>query len=157
VTSTTPPYDSGSTSPYDNGSTAVGGNTEGTASDERSLGQIVSDVTQDITTLIRQEMDLAKTELKQEVTKAGKGAGLLGGAGVAGYFVLLFLSVTAMYGLAEAMDAWLAALVVTLVWAVVAAVLAMVGKKSLQESNPQLPQTQQTLKEDVQWAKAQKS
>jgi nitrate/nitrite transporter NarK len=102
-------------------------------------------------------MDLAKTEMKQEVAKAGKGAGLLGGAGVAGYFVLLFLSVTAMYGLAEAMDAWLAALVVMLVWAVVAAVLAMVGKKSLQESNPQLPETQQTLKEDVRWAKAQKS
>ena len=140
MTSTTPPYDAGPA-----------------IEDQRSLGQIVGDVTQDITTLIRQEMDLAKTELKQEVSKAGKGAGLLGGAGVAGYFVLLFLSVTVMYGLAEAMDAWLAALIVALVWAVAATVLAMVGKKSLQESNPQLPQTQQTLKEDVRWAKAQKS
>jgi uncharacterized membrane protein YqjE len=152
VTSTTPPYDSGST--------AVGGSTTGpgtTGGDDRSLGQIVSDVTQDITTLIRQEMDLAKTELKQEMSKAGKGAGLLGGAGVAGYFVLLFLSVTLMYALNEAMDAWLAALIVTALWAVVAAVLAMVGKKSLDKSNPQLPKTQQTLKEDVQWAKAQKS
>jgi nitrate/nitrite transporter NarK len=102
-------------------------------------------------------MDLAKTELKQEVSKAGKGAGLLGGAGLAGWFVLLFLSVTAIYALAEAMDPWLAALIVTAVWAVVAAVLAVVGRKSLKESNPQLPQTQQTLKEDVQWAKAQKS
>jgi hypothetical protein len=140
-----------STPPYDSGSTATGGQ------DQRSLGQIVSDVTQDITTLIRQEMDLAKTEIKQEMSKAGKGAGLLGGAGVAGYFVLLFLSLTAMFGLGEAMDLWLAALIVTVVWGVVAAVLAVVGKKAIQESNPQLPETQQTLKEDVRWAKAQKS
>jgi hypothetical protein len=141
VTSTTPPY---------GGSPPAG-------EDQRSLGQIVSDVTQDVTTLIRQEMDLAKTELKQEMTKAGKGAGLLGGAGVAGYFVLLFLSLTAMYGLDAVMDTWLAALIVTVVWAIAAAVLGLIGKKELQESNPQLPQTQQTLKEDVQWAKAQKS
>jgi len=145
-----------STPPYDSGSTATGGTAQG-GQDQRSLGQIVSDVTQDITTLIRQEMDLAKTEIKQEMSKAGKGAGLLGGAGVAGYFVLLFLSLTAMFGLAEAMDLWLAALIVTVVWGVVAAVLAVVGKKAIQESNPQLPETQQTLKEDVQWAKAQKS
>lgn len=141
MTSTTPPYGAG----------------PAPGEDQRSLGQIVSDVTQDITTLIRQEMDLAKTELKQEMTKAGKGAGLLGGAGIAGYFVLLFVSVTAMYGLDEVMPAWLAALIVTVVWAIAAAVLALIGKKELQESNPQLPQTQQTLKEDVQWAKAQKS
>lgn len=140
MSSTTPPY---------------GGPAPG--EDQRSLGQIVSDVTQDITTLIRQEMDLAKTELKEEVSKARKGAGLLGGAGLAGWFVLLFLSLTAMYGLDAVMDTWLAALVVTLVWAIAAAVLALTGKKKLQESNPQLPQTQQTLKEDVRWAKAQKS
>lgn len=142
------------TPPYDSGSTA-GGPTGG--DDPRSLGQIVSDVTQDITTLMRQELDLAKTELKQEMSKASKGAGLLGGAGVAGYFVLLFLSVTIMYALAEAVDPWLAALIVMVVWAIVAAVLAVIGKKAIQESNPQLPETQQTLKEDVQWAKAQKS
>jgi hypothetical protein len=140
-----------STPPYDGGSPADDGQ------DQRSLGQIVSDVTQDITTLIRQEMDLAKTEIKQEMSRAGKGAGLLGGAGVAGHFVLLFLSLTAVFGLAEAMDLWLAALIVTVVWGVVAAVLAVVGRKAIQESNPQLPETQQTLKEDVQWAKAQKS
>lgn len=149
MTSTPPPYEGGSTA-YDGGASQ-------TSTDDRSLGQIVSDVTQDITTLIRQEMDLAKTELKQEMTKAGKGAGLLGGAGVAGYFVLLFLSLTAMYGLDAVMDTWLAALIVTIVWAIAAAVLGLIGKKELQQSNPQLPQTQQTLKEDVQWAKAQKS
>lgn len=127
------------------------------STDQRSIGDIVSDVTQDITTLIRQEMDLAKTELKQEVTKAGKGAGLLGGAGLAGYFVLLFLSTTLMFVLDEFLELWLAALIVTILWGIAAAVLASVGKKALKESNPQLPVTQQTLKEDAQWAKAQKS
>ena len=125
--------------------------------DSRSLGEIVSDVTQDLTTLIRQEMDLAKTELKEEMAKAGKGAGLLGGAGIAGYFLLLFLSVTLMFGLDEAMPAWLAALIVAALWGIAAAVLALTGKKAIKEANPQLPETQQTLKEDVQWAKAQKS
>jgi putative superfamily III holin-X len=139
-------------------STPPGGEFDpGVRRDERSLGDIVSDVTQDLTTLIRQEMDLAKTEMKQEVAKVGKGAGLLGGAGLAGYLLLLFLSVTLMLGLAEVMDDWIAALIVSVIWAVVAAVLALRGKKAIDEANPQLPQTQQTLKEDVQWAKAQKS
>src|SRR3954464_7637558 len=79
---------------------------------ERSLGEIFSDVTQDLSTLIRQEMELAKTELKEEVSKAGKGAGLLGGAGLAGWFTLLFLSITVFYALDEFMPDWLAALIV---------------------------------------------
>ncbi|WP_218031399.1 phage holin family protein [Nocardioides psychrotolerans] len=114
-------------------------------------------MTQDLTTLIRQEMDLAKTEMKQEVVKAGKGAGLLGGAGLAGWFLLLFLSLTLMFALDEAMPIWAAALIVTAVWGIAAAALALMGKKAIQEANPQLPETQQTLKEDVQWARAQKS
>ena len=129
----------------------------GQTADSRSLGEIVSDVTQDLTTLIRQEIDLAKTELKEEATKAGKGAGLLGGAGLAGYFAVLFLSTTLMFVLDEFLELWLAALIVTVLWAVATAALAVIGKKRLKDSQPQLPQTQQTLKEDVQWAKAQKS
>jgi hypothetical protein len=127
------------------------------SSDPRGLGEIVSDVTQDLSTLIHQEMALAKTEMKQEIAKAGKGAGLLGGAGLAGYFLLLFLSATLMFGLDEAMPLWVAALIVAVVWGVAAAVLALIGKKKIDEANPQLPTTQQTLKEDAQWAKAQKS
>jgi hypothetical protein len=127
---------------------------------ERSLGEIFSDVTQDLTTLIKQEMDLAKTEIKQEVTKASKGAGLLGGAGVAGHFLLLFLSLALMFGLGSLFDGdqyWIGALITAVIWGIVAAVLATTGKKALQESNPQLPKTQQTLKEDAAWAKAQKN
>jgi uncharacterized membrane protein YqjE len=127
------------------------------SSDDRSLGQIVSDVSSDLSTLFRQELELAKTELKQEITKAGKGAGMLGGAGFAGYFVLLFLSFALMLLLDRWMAASLAALIVAVLWGIAAAALAMVGRKKLQEANPQLPKTQQTLKEDAQWAKAQKS
>ena len=125
--------------------------------EQRSLGEIIGSVTQDITTLVRQELDLAKTELKQEVGKAGKGAGLLGGAGLAGYFVMLFVSLTMMFALDLALPLWASALIVTGVWAVVATILALVGKKAIKESNPQLPRTQQTLKEDASWARAQKS
>ena len=125
--------------------------------DPRSIGDIVGDVAQDLTTLIRQEIDLAKTELKEEATKAGKGAGMLGGAGLSGYFAVLFLSTTLMFVLDEFLEVWIAALIVTVMWAIATTVLAVIGKKKLQASRPQLPQTQQTLKEDVQWAKAQKN
>jgi uncharacterized membrane protein YqjE len=125
--------------------------------DDRSVGAIVSDVAKDLSTLIHQEMDLAKTELKQEATRAGKGAGMLGGAGIAGYLALFFLSLAFTYLLDNWMPVELAALITTLIWAVVAGVLAMSGKKELKNTNPQLPTTQRTLKEDVQWAKEQKS
>ena len=125
--------------------------------DNRSLGEVVSDISNDLSTLMKQELELAKVELKQEVGKASKGAGLLGGAGLAGWFVLLFLSLALLFLL----DNWLpieaAALITTGVWAVVAGVHALIGRKELREANPQLPRTQQTLKEDAQWARAQKS
>jgi uncharacterized membrane protein YqjE len=125
--------------------------------DNRSLGEIVGDITTDLGDLMRQELDLAKAELKTEAAKAGKGAGMLGGAAVAGHLVLVFLSLTAVFALDEALPLWAAALIVTVVWGVVAAVLAASGRSALKKSNPQLPKTQQTLKEDAQWAKAQKS
>lgn len=125
--------------------------------DSRSVGAIVGDIAKDMSGLIRQEMDLAKTELKTEVRKAGKGAGMLGGAGAAGYLMLFFLSLALMYLLAKVMPLWIAAVVTGVVWGIVAAVLALRGRKEMKQSNPQLPMTQQSLKEDVQWARAQKS
>ena len=127
------------------------------SSDERSLGEIFGDVATDLSTLIKQEMELAKTEMKDEAKKAGKGAGLLGGAGVAGHMVLLFLSLTIVFALDNGLPLWLSALIVTALWAVIAAVLALTGRTALRSSNPQLPKTQQTLKEDAAWARAQKS
>ena len=140
--------------------TAPGATSTGTGTstgDDRSLGQIVSDVSSDLSTLLRQELQLAKTELKEEAGKAGKGVGMLGGAGLAGHFVLFFLSFALMLLLDRWMAAALAALIVAVLWGVIAAVLASIGRKALKEANPQLPKTQQTLKEDAQWAKAQKS
>jgi uncharacterized membrane protein YqjE len=137
------------------GSTAIG--STGPDGDDRSLGQVVSDLSGDLSTLMKQEIELAKVELKSEVGKVGKGAGMLGGAGLAGWFVLLFLSLALMFLLDNWLPVEAAALITTGVWAVIAAVLALIGRKQLQQANPQLPKTQETLKEDVQWAKAQKS
>lgn len=123
----------------------------------RSIGEIVGDISKDLSTLVRQEMDLAKSELKRELTKMGKGAGMFGGAGVAGHLMLLFLSLAATFLLDNWMPVELGALIVAVVWGAVAAVLAARGRKELKEAEPKLPITQQTLKEDVQWARAQKS
>ncbi len=125
--------------------------------EERSLGELLGDIANNLTTLVRDELDLAKAEAKQEAAKAGKGAGLLGGAGVTGYLALLFGSLAVMFLLDVWMHIALAALVVTVIWAVVAAVLGAKGRSELKSMNPKLETTQRTIKEDVQWAKQQKS
>lgn len=136
---------------------AGGSHTVTGSGDDRSLGQIVGDIAADLSTLVKQELALAKTELKDEATKAGKGAGMLAGAGVAGHIALITLSVALGYLLSRVMDLDIAFFLVTLLWLVIAAVLALMGKKELKNANPQLPETQQTLKEDAAWVKAQKN
>jgi uncharacterized membrane protein YqjE len=138
-------------------STAAPEPTDPQPGETRSLGQIVGDITSDMSTLVRQEIDLAKSEMKQEVSKLGKGAGMLGAAGLAGYFTLFFLSFALTYLLDNWMPVELGALIVALLWGIAAAVLALRGRKEIKQANPQLPVTQQTIKEDVQWAKTQKS
>ena len=138
-------------------STAAPEPTPSQAGETRSLGQIVGDITSDMSTLVRQEIDLAKSEMKQEVSKLGKGAGMLGAAGLAGYFTLFFLSFALTYLIDNWLPLELAAVIVALLWGIVAAVLAARGRKEIKQANPQLPVTQQTIKEDVQWAKTQKS
>jgi uncharacterized membrane protein YqjE len=128
-----------------------------TPEETRSAGAIVGDISRDMSTLVRQEIDLAKTELKQEATQAGKGVGMLGGAGVAGHLALLFLSLALTYLLDNWMPVELAALITAVLWGIVAAVLAARGRREIKKANLALPQTQTTLKEDVQWAKAQKN
>jgi uncharacterized membrane protein YqjE len=124
---------------------------------DRSLGQIVGDVASDLSTLVRQELDLAKTEVKEEAGRAGKGAGLLAGAGVAGQLFLVFISLCLMFLLDNWMPTEVAALIIAAVWVVVAAVLGQLGRKALNQTNPALPQTQRSLKEDAEWARQQKS
>jgi uncharacterized membrane protein YqjE len=126
-------------------------------STDESVGALVSQLTTDLGELTRQELALAKAELQTEAKKAGKGAGLLGGAAVAGWMTALFLSLTVMWALDKAMDLIWAALIVAAVWAVVAAVLATTGRKELQEVNPKPDQTVESLKEDAKWLKTRKS
>ena len=104
--------------------------------------------------LIRQEMALARAELTVKGKQAGIGAGLFGGAGVFGLLALGALTATAIAALALAMDTWLAALIVTVVWAVVAGAMALLGKSRVQEALPPMPEDSvESVKEDVQWTK----
>lgn len=115
--------------------------------DEASVGDLVGQVAQDVSTLMRQELDLAKAEVKQEITKAGKAAGMLGAAGFAGYMVLLFASIAAWWGLANIMDQGWAALVVTGIWAVIGIVLFASGRGEMRRVNPKPERTVETVKE----------
>lgn len=112
-----------------------------------SVGDLLGDISRDLSTLVRQELALARAELKQEASKAGKSAGLLGGAGFAGYMVLLFLSFAVWWALANVMDVGLSALLVAVVWAVAGGVLYVTGRKRLREVNPVPERTVDTLKQ----------
>jgi hypothetical protein len=96
-----------------------------------SIGELLGDVSRDLSELVRQELELAKAEARESATKAGKGAGMLAGAATAGHFVLLFLSVAAWWAIGNATGRGWAALIVMAVWAVIAAVLALLGKNEL--------------------------
>ncbi|MGN7150304.1 phage holin family protein, partial [Arthrobacter sp. SAFR-179] len=108
--------------------------------DNASLGELLGDVTRDLSTLMRQEVELAKAEAKQSATRAGKGAGMLAGAGVGGHFVLLFLSLALMWALGAIMPLGWSALIVAVIWGIIAAVLASIGRKELKQIKG-LPQT----------------
>ena len=110
-----------------------------------SVGDLVGNVTRDLSTLMRQELALAQAELKQEATKTAKGAGTMAGAAVAGWFVLLFLSVALWAGLSNVMDPGWAAVIVTVIWAVIAAVLFVTGRAKLREVHPTPERTVETL------------
>ena len=111
-----------------------------------SLGDLLGEVTRDMSTLMRQEVELAKVELRQSATRAGKGAGMLAGAGVAGHFVLLFLSLALWWALGTVMGLGWSGVVVALIWGVVAAILAAKGRKELNAIKG-MPQTAETLQE----------
>jgi hypothetical protein len=114
--------------------------------DSTSLGDLLGDVTRDLSTLMRQELELAKAEAKQSATKAGKGSGMFAGAGIAGHFVLLFLSIALWYALGELMGLGWSAVVVALIWGIIAAVLASIGRKEFKKIKG-MPQTVETVQE----------
>ena len=125
--------------------------------EDESVGSLVGRLTTHVSQLMQQELALAKAELRDEAKQAGKGAGLLAGAGFAGWMLALFASLTLMYLLDMGMNITLAALIVTLLWAAVAATLFAMGRKQLKQVNPKPEQTVESLKEDKEWLKAQKN
>ncbi len=121
---------------------------------DRSTGELLSRLSQQTSDLVRKEMELARAELTEKGKKAGLGAGMFGGAGVFGFLALGALTACAIAGLSEAMDTWLAALIVAVVYAAIAGVLALAGKNKVQDATPPVPERAvESTKEDVEWAK----
>lgn len=122
------------------------------------VGEILRGVTSDLFKLVNQEIELAKLEVRAEVKKAGTIAGGFAGAGAAGYFAVLFLSLTLMFLLGNAFDSFTwGALVVALVWAAVGALLFLRARATAKTLNPVPENTVQTLKEDKEWLKTRNS
>jgi uncharacterized membrane protein YqjE len=130
---------------------------EGTVQDElrdRPIGELLKELSTQTTTLVRQELDLAKAEMAEKGKQAGLGAGMFGGAGLFALLALAALTTCVIAALATGMDVWLAALIVAVVYAAVAGVLALLGKQKTREAIPPAPeQAIESTKEDVQWAK----
>ena len=123
---------------------------------EQPMGELFKQLSTDLSTLVRQELRLAQVEMTEKGKRAAVGAGFLGGAGIVSLLLLGSLTACIIAALAEGMDVWLAALIVTVVYGAIAGVLALTGKNRVAEATPVVPeQTVQTLKEDAQWAKTQ--
>jgi hypothetical protein len=124
------------------------------AARDRSTAELVKDLSRETSTLVRQEVALAKAEMAEKGKKAGAGVGMLAGATVAALLMLGALTAFLVLALDEAMPPWAAALVVTLLWGVVAGVLAYLGREKMQEMGSPMPEkTMDSVKEDIEWLK----
>jgi putative superfamily III holin-X len=122
---------------------------------DRPVGELLKELSEQTSTLVRQEFELARLELTHKGKRAGIGAGMFGGAGALGFYALGALTAAAILALATAMAGWLAALIVAAAYGVVAGVLALMGKTKVQQATPPVPQqATESMKEDVQWTKA---
>ena len=122
---------------------------------ERPTSELIKELSDQVTTLVRQEVELAKLELREKGKKAGTGAGMFGGAGVLGLYAVGALTATVILALATFMPAWVGALIVAVVYGTIAGVLALRGKAEVQAAAPPVPeQAVDTTKEDVRWVKS---
>ena len=122
----------------------------------RSTGELVKDLSNQVSLLARQEIELAKVEMAEKGRRAGLGLGLVAAAGVSALLALGTLTACVVLALDGAMPAWLAALIVALAWSVVAPVLASVGKQKMEQAGTPVPeQTVESVKEDIKWLKDQ--
>jgi hypothetical protein len=132
-------------------SPGVGG---GPPADQQQLSELLKRLSEQSTRLARQEVELAKAELAQKGKQLGIGAGAFGGAGAIGFYALGALTATLVLALAEGMEAWLAALIVAVVYGAIAGVLALVGKSRVESGTPPVPERAiESSKEDVEAAK----
>ena len=123
---------------------------------DRSLGELLKQLSEQTTRLVHQELELAKAELTQKAKQAGMGAGLFGGAGALGLAALGALTACFILALNAIMPAWLAALIVAVIYGIIAFVLVKQGQARMKRAVPPVPeQTIETVKEDVEWAKTQ--
>ena len=139
------PGSSGGRSPGGPAVTSPAGSAAPPPGSQPSVGEAFSDVAADLSTLMRQEVQLAKAELRQSATRAGKGAGILAGAGVAGHMVLLFVSVAAWWGIGNSIGHGWSALIVGSVWLIIATILGLAGRREITAVSG-TPQTVQTVK-----------
>ena len=117
-------------------------------------GELVKELAEEVSNLVRAELELARAELTAKGKRAGIGLGELGAAGIVALYALGALTACFIAALALAMPVWAAALIVTIVYAIIAAVLALIGRQQLQRGLPPTPErTQRTIKEDIEWAK----
>jgi hypothetical protein len=139
--------------PTDRSSTAPNRSSTGQTQDgspevtESSVGELMANVSRDLLTLLRQEIALAKAEVKTEAKKAGRAAGMLGAAGFAGYMVLLFASLALWWALSNVMDQGWAALIVMALWAIIGAALYFAGRTQMRNVNPKPERTVDTVKQ----------
>ncbi|MFD7657095.1 phage holin family protein [Actinosynnema sp. NPDC059797] len=141
------------TTPYPGGAGEVPYPRNDVPEDDRtSLGELIGELTQDLSTLMRQELELAKAEIREEASKAGKAAGMLGAAGFAGYMTAVLLSLALVFALGAIMPLGWAALIVAALWGIAGFALFSTGRKRLRTvSKPE--RTIETLKEDAEWAR----
>jgi len=123
----------------------------GTRTNDESIGQLIGEVAGDVSKLFRQEVALAKAELKEEAAKAAKAGGLLAGAGFAAYLVAVLLSLALVFALGEVMPLGWAAVIVAVLWGIVGGVLYAMGRNRMKNVDPVPRQTVDTLREDAQW------
>ena len=123
---------------------------------DRSIADLLKQLSQETSTLVKQELDLAKAEMTEKGKSAGLGAGFLGGGALFGLGAFGALTACFILALDTVMAGWLAALIVAIVYGAIAGILALTGKNQIKDATPPAPQTVETVKEDVQWAKTRK-
>ena len=121
---------------------------------DQPVGELVKQLSEQATRLARQEVELARAELSAKGRRAGLGAGMFGGAGLIGLFALGALTAGLVLVLATVLKAWLAAFIVAAGYALLAGILALIGRARVKEATPPIPeQAGESVKEDVEWAK----